>query len=224
MSLMVKKFLSQLEALGTPARAVADQKYHKSSRVHWGVTNRDKRKLISELVKGRSEQELLQIAQDLWITDLFDPMICAAIIVSAKKVQPSPHLWKTIVCFLKDVDGWALEDQMAHAAWKCILSNEALLDEVESWTEHSNFWMRRAALVYTLPYAKPGRNPERPLRWASTYVQDREWFIQKAIGWWLRDLSEHNPIRVVEFIKVHEKDLMYVAKKEARRKIFWPEK
>lgn len=224
MSHMVKKFLSQLEALGTPVRAAADQKYHKSTRVHWGVTNPDKRKLISELVKSRSEGDLLQIAHSLWETDLFDPMICAAIILSSKKIRPSPHLWNTIVHFLKDVDGWALEDQMAHAAWKCILANETLLDEVETWTEHSNFWMRRAALIYTLPYAKPGQNPERSLRWAANYVHDREWFIQKAIGWWLRDLSKHNPMRVIEFIKMHEKDLMYVAKKEARRKIIWPDK
>ena len=34
------------------------------------------------------------------------------------------------------------------------------------------------------------------LGWASRYADDREWFIQKAIGWWLRTLSKHNPNRV----------------------------
>ncbi len=216
---MLKNFLIDLQSLGTPARAIADQKYHKSSRIHWGVTNPDKRKLISGLIKEVSEENLLKFSHELWETNLFDPMICAALILSDKKVKPSPKLWKTVVRFLKEIDGWALEDTLAHAAWKCILTDEALLDEVETWTEHPNFWMRRSTLVYTLPYAKPGKNPERSLKWASGFVEDREWFIQKAIGWWLRVLSEHNPKRVLVFVRAHASKLMYVAKKEAQRKI-----
>ncbi len=216
---MLKKFLLDLQSLGTSTGAIAHQKYHKSSRTHWGVTNPDKRKLISGLIKQLPEEGLIKFSQELWETSLFDPMICAALILEDKKVKPSPKVWSAIVRFLKDVDGWALEDTLAHAAWKCILANEVLLDEVETWTKHSDFWMRRAALVYTLPFAKPGKNPERSLQWASSYVDDREWFIQKAIGWWLRVLSEHNPKRVLEFVKKHESQLMYVAKKEATRKI-----
>ena len=30
------------------------------------------------------------------------------------------------------------------------------------------------------------------LGWASLYAPDPEWFIQKAIGWWLRVLALHN--------------------------------
>lgn len=116
-------------------------------------------------------------------------------------------------------DGWALEDLLAHAAWKCILADEKKLDTLEQWTQHPNFWMRRAALVYTLPFAKPGRDPERMLRWASSYVSDPEWFIQKAIGWWLRVLGEHNPERVILFLSSHWENLKGVARKEATRKL-----
>lgn len=86
--------------------------------------------------------------------------------------------------------------------------------------------MRRAALVYTLPFAKPGHNPERMLRWASHYASDPEWFIQKAIGWWLRVLGEHNPDKVVVFLNTHWEKLKGVARKEATRKlsIEWQEK
>ncbi|MCB1081356.1 MAG: DNA alkylation repair protein, partial [Chlamydiia bacterium] len=102
---------------------------------------------------------------------------------------------------------------------KCILADESLLDELEKWTYHENFWIRRAALVYTLPYAKPGFDPERMLSWAARYATDPEWFIQKAIGWWLRVLGEHNPERVILFLEIHSDRLKSVAKKEARRKL-----
>ena len=33
---------------------------------------------------------------------------------------------------------------------------------------------------------------ERVLGWAAELVNDHDWFIQKAIAWWVRDLSRHD--------------------------------
>lgn len=212
-------FIRRLQELGNAERAIADQRYHKSSREHWGVSVPVCDKLTRTLCKGVGDKELIIQAKDLWETNLFDPMVCAAKILSFPRLKPSKELWETIRNFLQQVDGWALEDHLAHVAWKCILADRSLLDELEEWTRHSNFWMRRAALVYTLPFAKPGQNPERMLGWASMYVPDPEWFIQKSIGWWLRVLGEHNPERVVVFLDSHWKNLKSVARKEATRKL-----
>lgn len=212
-------FIRRLQELGNAERAIADQRYHKSSREHWGVSVPVCDKLTRTLCKGVGDKELIIQAKDLWETNLFDPMVCAAKILSFPRLKPSKELWETIRNFLQQVDGWALEDHLAHVAWKCILADRSLLDELEEWTRHSNFWMRRAALVYTLPFAKPGQNPERMLGWASMYVPDPEWFIQKSIGWWLRVLGEHNPERVVVFLDTHWKNLKGVARKEATRKL-----
>ncbi|MFI5342886.1 MAG: DNA alkylation repair protein [Chlamydiales bacterium] len=212
-------FLRELELLRNAQRAIADQLYHKSSREHWGVSVPQCDKLARTFSKKLTDIELLSLAKDLWETNLFDPMVCAAKMVTLKRLHPSPALWQTILHFLKQVDGWALEDHLAHVAWKCILADESLLYEIEEWTKHHNFWMRRAALVYTLPFAKPNRNPERMLQWASSYASDPEWFIQKAIGWWLRVLGEHNPKQVSLFLYAHWEKLKGVAKKEATRKL-----
>lgn len=212
--------------LGNEPRAAADQRYHKSNRKHWGVSVPACDQLVRTLCKQNTHEELLSLAKRLWETNLFDPMVCSAKILSLPNVRPSEELWKMIRYFLKQVDGWALEDHLAHAARKCILADLLLLDELEKWTKDSNFWMRRAVLVYTLPFAKPGQNPERMLEWASRYAADPEWFIQKAIGWWLRVLGEHNPERVMTFLNVHWEKLKGVARKEATRKLSseWQEK
>lgn len=212
-------FLRELQRLGDTNRAITDQRYHKSSRVHWGVSVPACDKLTRLVCKDIPNKDLLSLAKDLWETNLFDPMVCAAKILSFPRLQPTEKLWATIRFFLNQVDGWALEDHLAHAAWKCILADKSLLNELEEWTKHSNFWMRRATLVYTLPFAKPGHNPERILKWASQYALDPEWFIQKAIGWWLRVLGEHNSDRVVLFLDEHWEDLKGVARKEATRKL-----
>lgn len=216
---MLSPFLNELRKLGNEQRAIADQRYHKSNREHWGVSVPACDKLTRSLCKEMAEKELLLLAKDLWATNLFDPMVCAAKILSFPRLKPSKSLWKIIPRFLEQVDGWALEDHLAHVAWKCILDDNLLLDEIEEWTKHSNFWMRRAALVYTLPFAKSGKDPERMLGWASLYASDSEWFIQKAIGWWLRVLGEHNPNRVAIFLNIHWEKLKGVARKEATRKL-----
>lgn len=213
----MNQILERLKQYRNEPRALRDQQYHKSKREHWGVSAPECNQLVRFFSKERTAQDVLKDAQDLWNTDLFDPMIFAAKLLSA--IPPSEELWKTIVSFLRQVDGWALEDTLAHAAWKCILADESRLDLLEEWTKHPNFWMRRASLIYTLPFAKPNRNPERSLKWASLYAPDAEWFIQKAIGWWLRVLGEHNPERVMIFLQKHWTELKGVARKEATRKL-----
>ncbi len=212
-------FLAELQKLGNAERALADQRYHKSKRVHWGVTVPQCAQLLKIHTKTLNQEQLQSLAESLWATDIFDPMVCATRILGMKKVQPGTALWQQLIRFLESVDGWALEDGLAHAAWKCLLADEGLLDAVETWTTHDCFWIRRAALVYTLPFAKKGRDPERMLQWASLYAKDPEWFIQKAIGWWLRVLGAHDPERVMAFLKVHGPLLKSVAKKEATRKL-----
>jgi len=58
---------------------------------------------------------------------------------------------------------------------------------------------------------------DRVLGWAAGYTPDHAWFIQKAIGWWLRDLSKHDPDRVYAFCEKHADEMKPFAVKEARK-------
>jgi 3-methyladenine DNA glycosylase AlkD len=216
-TMKIQIFLEKLKALEDPLKAVQQQKYHKSSRVHWGVIMPLCEKLAVESSKNLEEKEVLRLALELWQSDIFDAMMCAGKLLCQKRIKPSQDVWELVEQFLQKVDGWALEDILIPVAGRSVLAEKKLLDRLESWTGHSNFWMRRAALVYTLPFAKKGQDPERMLSWAASYREDKEWFIQKAIGWWLRTLGEHNPERVHLFLKSHP--LKGVALREATRKL-----
>jgi len=87
-------------------------------------------------------------------------------------------------------------------------------------------WTRRAALVITLPWTKQNHPKpeeleirEKVLGWAAGYVDDTEWFIQKAIAWWLRELSKHDPDRTRAFLDTYGEKLKPFARKEAARKL-----
>ena len=55
------------------------------------------------------------------------------------------------------------------------------------------------------------------LDWAARLTDDREWFIQKAIGWWLGELSKRDSKRVRRFLMEHGRKLRGFAKREATK-------
>jgi 3-methyladenine DNA glycosylase AlkD len=106
------------------------------------------------------------------------------------------------------------------------MANPERLDIVEDWTRDENKWVRRAALVATLPWSKlnhpsaaQSEQRERILGWAASCVSDRDWFMQKAVAWWLRSLSAHDPERTRAFLAGPGADLKAFARKDAARKL-----
>ncbi|RED49826.1 DNA alkylation repair protein [Aestuariispira insulae] len=217
MSEALQALCAALQAQGTAERADWDRQYHKSDLDHWGVKQPDLDKCVRAQAKLLSREEILTLAEALWQPPVWDCRIAAGKLLALPRVKASDALWKYLTRHLPEMTGWAVMDIHAKAAGKCLLADPGLLDEVEEWTREPSFWMRRAALVLTLPFAARGRDPERILGWAAGYVSDREWFIQKAIGWWLRTLSKHNPARVEEFLDAHGDQLMAVARREATK-------
>ncbi len=123
---------------------------------------------------------------------------------------------------MPDFDSWAIADHACIAGMKRLVADPSRLDEVETWTISPHMWTRRAALVITLPWTK--QNHPKPadeairtriLGWAATYVDDPDWFIQKAIAWWLRDLSKHDAARARAFLDTHGERMKPFARKEA---------
>ncbi len=216
----VVAFETAMRAHADAERAAFDVRYHKSSRVHWGVKAPLVDKVVRSFARRLSEQEISGLAEQLWRSGVWDCMIAATRLLAHRRIPPTPRLWRQVLSSMKDLDGWALEDNLARVAWKCLLDDPKRLDDVEPWTNHKDFWVRRAALIFTLPWAKtPGKDPERMLGWAEKYADDPEWFIQKAIGWWLRTLGARDPARVVEFLDANWHTLRAVARKEGSRRL-----
>lgn len=209
------RILDQLQEQGSSERAAWDAKYHKSDLKHFGCAATEANAITRDAAKGLALDEALHLARELWQSEIWDARIVAAKLLAMPRFKGEEALWSYLLEYLPQMDGWAVMDGHMRAANKCLLMDPTRLDEVENWTQNPSFWIRRAALVFTLPWAKPGKDPERMLGWASRYADDREWFIQKAIGWWLRTLSKHDPNRVIEFLEQHDGQLMAVARREA---------
>ena len=172
---------------------------------------------IRETLGDLSQEQALELCRRLWREPVWDLKIVAGRILGRKSVEPDARVWSFVTERLADLDGWAVADNLAPIASRCLLADPGRLDAVETWIESPHLWMRRAALVFTLPWTKENRDPERMLGWAARLADDREWFIQKAVGWQLRELSKRDPKRVSRFLMKHGEKLTGVAKREATK-------
>lgn len=217
--------LTDLTAQAEPGRAEQMAAYHKAPRTYLGVANPDTDILVRNWRKTLTIETRVTLAQDLWQTDIFEARVAAAKLLTQARIKPSDTgVWDVIQSWVPDFDSWAIADHACMAGQRRLIADPTRLDTVESWTTSDRMWTRRAALVITLPWTKqnhPTRDEttarDRILGWAARYVADPDWFIQKSVAWWLRDLSRHDPDRTRFFLAEHGEQMKPFARKEAAR-------
>lgn len=217
--------LEQLSATANAEKAADMARYHKAARRYLGVANPQIDACAREWRKALDLDNRLALSRDLWQTDIHEARIAAAKLLTQARIRPDDQAaWELIQTWVPDFDAWAIADHASIAGQKRLIWCPARLDEVEPWTQSPHMWTRRAALVMTLPWTRQ-RHPkpediavrERVLGWAATYVTDPDWFIQKAVAWWLRDLSKRDPDRTRAFLAAHGDRMKPFARKEAAR-------
>lgn len=216
--------LAELRALAQPGRDVEMAAYHKLDRPYLGVANPDTNDLVKKWRKNLSVAERVVLADALWQTNIFEARLAAAKLLTQARLKPDDAAWTLITSWLPDFDSWAIADHAAIAGQKRLAADPTRLDTVEDWTTSEDKWTRRAALVFTLPWTKQNHPKpaeeqarDRILGWAATYVDDPDWFIQKSVAWWLRDLSKHDPARTQKFLNTYGEKMKPFARKEAAK-------
>jgi 3-methyladenine DNA glycosylase AlkD len=217
--------LAALEARGDAKKADEMAAYHKASRRYLGVQVPEIESLVDEWRAAATLDDRLALASALWDTDVHEARVAAAKLLIQARIRPDDEpAWRLIASWVPTFDAWAVADHASKAGERRLVADPRRLDEVETWVASGHLWTRRAALVMTLPWTRD-RFPkpadlavrERVLGWCELLAPDRDWFIQKAVAWWLRDLSKKDPDRVRAWLDAYGATLKPFARKEAAR-------
>jgi 3-methyladenine DNA glycosylase AlkD len=76
---------------------------------------------------------------------------------------------------------------------------EVIEETIDGWAVHENMWLRRTAILFQLKY-KEKTDEDRLYRYIRNNSYSNQFFIQKAIGWALREYSKTDPASVRRFI------------------------
>ena len=94
-----------------------------------------------------------------------------------------------------------------------VLKDRKTCEEVmRRWSVSENMWLNRSAILHQLKY-KSETNEQLLYEIIRMHLESKEFFIQKAIGWVLREYAKTNPGNVLLF--VNSTELKPLSRREA---------
>jgi len=189
---------AELRAGGSPKRAVQEKAYLKSRLDHYGVSVPAVRAVARGVAKRRpplEREELLALVEALWAGTVYEWRRAAVELLElgGDRLQPADTV--LIERLLRESQTWALVDELAALVAGSLVERHPELGVVlDRWAGDPDFWIRRSALLALLvPLRRGGGDFSRFSRYAETMLEEREFFIRKAIGWVLRDTGRKRP-------------------------------
>jgi 3-methyladenine DNA glycosylase AlkD len=197
-----------LAAQGSPERAAGAKAYLKSELEFLGVDAAGLRATAREIVDRHPEldhDQLTALVRALWEEPVFELKALGVALLERRPGLLGADDLGLIEELLKRCGTWALVDWICtKVAAPVVLRAPAAAKVLERWSRDDDFWLRRASLLAQLPELRAGRGDFALFaRFASDMVEEREFFIRKAIGWVLRDVSRKRPELAFAFLAAH---------------------
>ncbi len=130
--------------------------------------------------------------------------------------------WSIFEHWLKEyVRGWGdCDDFCTHAFGELLAQYNDLLEKVIPWTEHPDFWVRRAAAVILIyPIRKKRAVILDPFLIADKLMHDEHYLVLKGYGWLLKVVSQYDEDAVVAYLMKHKHHMPRIAFRYALEKI-----
>ena len=196
----------RLREAGTPARAVAERAYLKSSMEFAGVGLPGVRGIVRALLPRRPtmvRDGLLAVVTELWARPLFECRLASSMLLVDHAEALRPADAALVERLIREAGTWALVDELAPVVMGGLVERYPELTAVlDRWAADQNFWVRRAALLsLLLPLRRGEGDFGRFAHYADMMLTEREFFIRKAIGWVLRDTGRRRPDLVAAWLE-----------------------
>jgi 3-methyladenine DNA glycosylase AlkD len=83
---------------------------------------------------------------------------------------------------------------------RLLVAHREAAASLDRWALDDDFWVRRAALLSLLEPLRAGAPFVRFAGYADAMLDEKEFFIRKAIGWVLRETGKRRPEEVYEWL------------------------
>lgn len=194
----VEQIDAELRAAGSPERAGQERAYLKTVREHYGAPVPAVRAVAKAFRAGHpglGRDELLRLAGALWAPQVHERRLVTVELLVLYGDRLAACDLAMIEQLLREAGTWALLDPMAETVAGRLVERHAELGAMlDRWAADDDFWIRRSALLALL---KPLRRGEgdfgRFARYADQMLEEKEFFIRKAIGWVLRETAKKRP-------------------------------
>jgi 3-methyladenine DNA glycosylase AlkD len=204
---VVEQVTMELADAATPERAEKEQTYLKSELAFLGASVPAIRRAARGVSRDHPEtsrDDLVALVEELWSRGVHELRMVAVELleVFVDRLGPDDVPW--LESLVRGCRTWALLDGLSASVVGALLDRypKELAPHLTRWAGDDDFWLRRASLLTHLPGLRRGEGDfERFGALADTMLDDREFFVRKAIGWVLRDTGKRRPELVVAWLE-----------------------
>ena len=191
-----------LREIGSPARAEGEKRYLKSELDFIGVTLGQIRGVVRDATGPLTHDELVTVATELWERPTFERRLAAVMLLERFATELGPADLPLIERLVRESRTWALVDAIADDVLGRIVlaAPDRVAIEMDRWSTDHDFWIRRSSMLCELRPIRKGEPLDRFLARADTMLDEREFFIRKAIGWVLREAGKRRPEEVAAWL------------------------
>lgn len=222
---LLRSVRKALHDLRDADKAAQMQRYMKSTMPYHGVHTPNRRRMCKSLFReyALSDADVWrETVLHMWRKAKFREERYAAIELAADRRARDYHTLDALPMFehmIVDGAWWDYVDELAHRVGE-ILKREprAMKKQMLGWSECEDLWKRRSAIICQLRF-KDGTDLELLYACIEPSMDSKEFFLQKAIGWALRQYAWTNPHEVRRYCKLNENRLSHLSRREALKNL-----
>lgn len=215
----IKPLANDLKEIANDERAVGAKAYMKNQFGFFGMPMAERRAVCKHHIKQHvlnDCKELEIIVKELWLLPEREYQYCGIELMAFYKKLWTPSIIKLFEFCVTTKSWW---DTVDFIAGECIgkyfqMFPEKISSITLKWNQSSNMWLQRSSLLFQNKY-----KTQTDTQLLSAYIlhlsSSKEFFIQKAIGWVLREYAKSNAQWVKEFVNANA--LPTLSKREAMK-------
>ena len=212
----------RLREFATPERAKREKSYLKSDLDFLGVAMGQIRAAVRDTARdhaGMTHDELLALVEALWAKPIHERRMASVLLLDRCADRLAVGDLATVERLVRESKTWALVDVLAVDVLGGLVRRDpdATSPVMDRWATDGDFWVRRASLLAELRPIRAGASLDPFLRRADAMLEEREFFVRKAIGWVLREAGKRRPDEVGGWLAARTHRASGVTMREAVR-------
>ena len=206
------------ETHSNPERAISMSKYMKDQFSFYGIAAADRKNIYKDFLKTEKKQGTLDWAflDQCYADDHREFQYLAYEYLLTMKKQLSFEDISLVKDLVMKKSWWDTVDFLAQVVGNIALKDSRVDEWMLAWSQEENIWVRRVSILYQLRF-KEKTNTTQLEQILLNCVGTNEFFINKAIGWALREYSKTNPDWVRDFLEKYREQMANLSIREASK-------
>lgn len=213
----VEELVKELKAVANPDDAVAMKAYMKNKFEFLGVKTPARRKLAKTFFKQQTDSVIdWNFINEAWNNPYRELQYASLDYLESRKKLLIPSDLSHLKKLAQTKSWWDTIDFLDRLVGSIIARFPETKEIILAWSRDEDIWLRRLAIDHQL-FRKEETDTELLEKILVNNLDQTEFFINKAIGWALRDYSKTNPDWVREFIERHQIEMAGLSIREGSK-------